>query len=70
MSSMLVKDLTQEVSLRAARAKQLNASKLLADAAAKARKQIELDRIINPEKYRTKSATVRRTGQDSANSGS
>jgi len=64
LSSMLVKDLTREVSLRAARAKQLKTSKLLADAAAKARKRIELDRIINPEKYRTKSATVRRTGQD------
>ena len=70
MSSMLVKDLTREVSLRAARAKQLTASKLLADAAAKARKRIELDRIINPEKYRTKSATVRRTDQGSDSNGS
>lgn len=65
LESILVGFLERELALKAARSQQFRASKLLTDAAVKARKRQELDRIIHPEKYRTKSATVRRDGAGS-----
>lgn len=65
LESVLVGFLNRELALKEARSQQFRASKLLSDATVKARKRQELDRIIHPEKYRTKSATVRRDGADS-----
>lgn len=67
LESALVSFLNRELALREARSQQFRASKLLSDATVKARKRQELDRIIHPEKYRTKSATVRRDGANSDN---
>lgn len=60
LEAVLVNLFKRELALRAARSQQFRAVKLHSDAARKARKRQELDKIIHPEKYRTKSATVRR----------
>ena len=66
IESALVDELSHEIQLNIARKDQKKQQRLLSKKAAKLNKDKELDKILHPEKYRNKSATVRRAAAAAA----
>ena len=62
--SLLRREFERELQLLTARRAQAKATRKSFKITAKLTKQKELDKIIHPEKYRSKSATVRRVGSN------
>ena len=60
--------LQSEISVTQARQRQRFAHREMTSQILKSKQQVELDRIINPDKYRTKSATVRKPSTAGASS--